>query len=302
MPELPTQDPSRLIGNTGRHPAEELHAAMADVVPINNLPEEVAAEAFAAYVDARASELAKDDMGESVGNAARTEVDTFIGPNTMMLNSAWLDKAYHLDDNAAYAEAYPTFRTAYKNLLDRLGPEKGYINAAVAGVNTGQAVYFQSYRGDMAKRVYAVGDFVDDSATDVLSIARYKGVAICQERAAVAHNTLRIFGIDSKFESGYIRQTHEDGSFDQEKHAYVVVTNSENEKFLFDPTNPIVHRDSDGAIKGIQPAVYKINDPEADHQVVQLKEYVAAEDGSSTMRTQELTYYFGMTPPDERLS
>jgi len=294
-------DPSLVVGNR-QGTAEMLHAAMTEVIPILDMEDaESRRYTASAYIDRRVQELAQTDNGKPVG-FAHGGTETFIGPQTAMIGAALMDKPYYLDDPKAYEAAVPTIKAGYDYYQDKLTPEKAYINAVIAGANYGQAVYFESYVGDLARRGAVSGDFIDEDAKEANSIADYKRVAVCQERAGVAHDTLLIFGVTSRLEGGYLESTDKDGSKQSEAHAFLVVTTHEGEQFIFDPTNPIVHKDKDGAIKNISPAIYSLNDPNADRQVVKLKQFDTAEDGTQAKSTRELTYYFGTMPIESRLS
>lgn len=105
--------------------------------------------------------------------------------------------------------------------------------------------------------------------SESIDIAECKGkqLAVCAEKATVAHNLLKIFGIDSHL----IISPNCHINSERGAHAYIVFTTPKG-KFIFDPTNSVLVEDKDDHVKHIFPAIYKISDQEY--------QYIMSNDGN----------------------
>ena len=145
----------------------------------------------------------------------------FIAPTTVV--SPWaLGKGYKLDDPSMYANLLPNMKSyyqAYAQVVD--DPAKAYRNAALATAQHTQQSYFgnvHSGNGGGGARESLLDDYVDDESPAVRSIAEFKGVAMCAERAAVANNALQVLGVSPVLEMGsWESETHTS----PEQHAYL---------------------------------------------------------------------------------
>lgn len=265
----------------------------AEVTPLFELDETTAVEAFHDFVARRIDELSVGEQQTSVG-AAKGGTDEFIRPQTEMILSELLSRPYHMDDPSAYETAFPQIRNLYKQYVEKMSPEKSYLNAVIQGANFAQAVYFGSVVGNPHKRSEVSDDIVsDDPLPETFSIADFEHGAMCQERAGVVHNTLHIFGVESSFVAGDLSVNHEDGSTNSEPHAFLVITGSEGQKYILDPTNPVVYKDEEGQIKTFTPALYKLERGSEGRQHVTLAEFTLIDGAPQQSKTQKLTYSLG---------
>jgi|GEM_PF-2338790 len=289
-PQSPTQDPSLIAGNTTSDYAAELGAMMERVVPIFELDDAAFAPAAKAYIDARVDELSPLASETTVG-AAHGGTSKFIGPNTLMLGASLFSKGYYLDDNEAYEPAVGYTRSIYNSASARMAPARAYVFSALRGVNYGQAIYFDSIIGNPNASSRVSADIIDDDLPESeASIRDFKYVAMCQERAGVAHNSLLILGIRSRLERGTISVVNEDGSIDSESHAFLTVERDDGSRYIFDPTNPIMTRNEDGLISDIKPALYKIDSPHTTTITGTLKGYAKTADSLQETRSRQVTY------------
>ncbi len=265
---------------------------MTEVQPLLESPNGAeASEAAADYAAERAVELSTEDSNKPIDRDAGG-TDRFIGPEAP-LSMATLGNAYHMDDPSAYEAAFAGIRSTYAQLREKMPPEQAYLNAVIAGVNHGQAYYFRSYLGQDKSRFAASLDIIDDDEVvkGATSIADYKDNALCLERAAVAHNSAHIYGVDTSLHIGRLTTTTEDGEASDEAHAFLVVPGIDGREFIFDPTNPIVIRNEDGTIAAARPSLYQ-REPGVDQQVVKLKELELVNGQMTLKATHALTYTF----------
>jgi hypothetical protein len=286
-------DPSLIVGNSPQDPLEVQHAIMAEVLPMFELDDVTFNQVVSDFVEKRVADLSTDAETNYVGFSGGG-TSKFIGPDTPMLLSNLMSRDYFLDDNAAYTASFGYIRSYYKKLLAKHpdNPDKAYINAVLQGANMGQASYFETWYGvDANARLDLAADIVSEDV-DRASIADFKRVAMCQERAGVAHDTLQILGLQSRFEAGTIEVKNEDGSTKSEEHAFVSVRNIDGTKVIFDPTNPKVIKNEDGLIVNATAAIYKMEDANAQTFIGELTESTKTDQGTVESRRREVTYTF----------
>lgn len=99
-----------------------------------------------------------------------------------------------------------------------------------------------------------------DSETINLSELKGEKIAVCAEKATVAHNYLKFLGIDSHvvFSNNCKLGDSRDG------HVYIIFSTT-NGRFIFDPANPILVEDNEGKINSVNPALYKISEEDYNH-------------------------------------
>ena len=267
---------------------ESLHRTMAEIVPMFDLEPEAGREAFSAFVDKRIEELSRLDSGKQIGFLIGGS-DTFVAPSTEMVASAIVGRPYYLDDPDAYKRVFDGLSAAYKQAVhpDR-NAQSVFLNAAVTVTNVEQANYFGGLAGSDERRQAILVDEIDFSAEEPprISIADLKGVALCQERAAIVHNTLQILGFtSSKIANGFLRGEAQE----QEAHMFVRLTGA-NGEYIFDPTNPIIVKGDDQTVVGIKPAMYKIEDASTGVQEVTITDQSTAEDGTPLERARHVVY------------
>jgi len=279
-------DPT-LTGGNAQLQRSELETAMEQVLPMLELGPEDMGPAVSSYVELRMAELSLETDQRGLGQGGHTE--KFISPDVVMVPSA-IERSFLLDDPAAYEAAFPYIASTYNELSQNMPADRAYVNAALSATNYGSAVYFESYAGDLSARRAVTGDTIDDDSPYYNSIADYKRVAFCVERASVSHNTLLILGVSSEYMNGALGVQAEGGEFETEQHAFIVFPSPSGQKFIYDPTNPRVYRDETGQITGIQPAFYRLDLNEQGQQQVTLKEYTIVDGEPQESKATELIY------------
>jgi hypothetical protein len=275
---------------------ENMHAVMERVLPIFELEGEDFDNAVHEFVAARTVELESHGTESSIGHHDGG-TDKFIGPDTAMVGSMLMSKPYYMDDPSAYEIPFKNMKQYYDLYKTKLPTDRAYLNAAVNGVNLGQAQYFESIVGDPGAHRMVMADIIDFDDLDVStpdngSIADFKKVAMCQERTAVAHNTLKILGVDSRYETGYVSVMNEDGSEQGEPHGFVTFLNTQGGRVLFDPTNPVLVRNERSEITTISPFHFKIGDMADNKAHGVLVERTVTDGELVVTRSRELTYTF----------
>jgi hypothetical protein len=295
-----------------------LRQTMAEIVPMFDMEPEAGRDSFSTFVDRRIEELSSlpgddnldvSDPSKKIGLFYGGS-DAFLPSDVEMVSTALTSRPYYLDDPNAYKQVFDSLSALYKEASrpDR-DAQSVFFSAAVSATNVEQANYFGSTYGDEAGRQAVLEDIIDFSDSEEarrISIADLKGVAMCQERAGVAHNTLQILGFtSSKFVSGFLRDAHEHETIMEESeekgggstgtegaHAFVRFTGA-NGEYIFDPTNPIIVRAENQAVLAIKPAIYKIEDPSSGVQEVGMIDRTVLADGSSVDRVRNVVYGLG---------
>lgn len=271
------------------------------VLGLLELPQDEFAASTESFVSSRMQELSTVPSLGSFSLLSSEPVKDFIQPETAMVASVLLSKPYHLDDPKAYEASFNWVKQLYARkfaVSSEVEPEKALLNAAVEAVQIGQVQYFGSYVGDAQKRAMAVADILDDDASDSESVACFGSSAMCLERASVAHNTLKILGIDSSLVHGTVSDLSEDGTtISSEVHAWVVLRTPTGKRVQFDPTNPILHKNDAGAITWCGPNLKTLDEDTFKGVDVILHEAHTNPDGTQELvKTHQLHYTYGTDP------
>jgi hypothetical protein len=280
-------------------PNPELSQIKEQVKPLLALQGKEAASAANDFVRQRVAELSDASHTIAVGNSY-PDTDEFIPPEAKSVAASFFDKPYHFDDLEAYTAALPAIQRVYGELkATTADDDQAYLNAVVHGANEGQVVYFGSYHGDTEARAQIVQDTIEyDNPTPApLSVANLKGVAECQERAGVAHNTLQIFGVDSTFHAGTLTDTDAEGVQHTGTHAFLTFTNTVGEQYIFDPTNPVLVRNENEVVIVARPALYKLDPNHQGSQQAQVKSFHFADGALMPDPPQTVTYDFKVANP-----
>lgn len=274
-------DPSLHTGNLQAHEGE-LHEVMSRIVPIFELSDEEFEEALPEFVAERMTELA-DGASTEVMTAQTKGTEEFIVPERPQQIMGIMTKPFLMDDPELYIKLIEWTRKQYRDLQAAnpgFDEEKKYVNAAIRGTQVGQWAYFGSYAGSMKKLIQASADIISDEGdiSPYVSIAEIGGGAVCHQRAAAVHNTLRILGIDSKFATGTLSQVVEGVSGESELHAYVVISRN-GKRILYDPTNPVAYKKEGETVTWLAPKLTEI--PADTHELdVELPEVTITSDGA----------------------
>jgi hypothetical protein len=287
-------DPSLTAGSTPATPQEALSPAAYEAISL--LEQGADTAAMAVFLDRRTTELSLPAAETGVGSGSKG-TDKFIGPevNVELHYQPYLDRPHRLDDPQAYLASVPRIAEQFRQLQQRhpdMPREKAYLNAVLRGVNRGQIDYFESIWGNARGQKALMRDFfdADGELAPPASIAEFKRVARCQERAEVVHNTLLLFGIPSKLEIGTLRIRDAAGQRSEERHAFVITQDSSGNELLFDPTNPKLTKNEAGDIIEAEPSIQKLQLDENNQQTVVLPEYVFADGNRQKTKTTELLF------------
>lgn len=247
----------------------ELHRIQSELIPLLDLNKD--GEAFQhksqAFLDKRLAELHDTTVRPPDGtiDASKGNFRGFIMPDTEIFPFA-IGKGYRLDDDKIYAEVLPHLHRFYHHIVGSGEPdldlEVAYFQAALYAAQYTQQSYFGSVHnkpGAFDKRDFLLLDLPEDEENQARasrSISEFKGVAMCTERAAVANNVLRVLGMKPVLELGELKI--EEGP--SEPHSYLLVRDPKGRELIFDPTNPILVFDENGALTQTTPALYSAED------------------------------------------
>lgn len=239
---------------------EEIRIIQSNFEEILELPEEEFEAAAQAFVEARLQELSYDSSPETQISALNGNHKGFIGTNTEVKPFA-TGTGFKIDDRAVYENLPGWVRKFSLQLHDKLGeePNRLYMNAVLFAVQYAQQEYFggKFASGDGQDRRESLvmrGAFIDDDHQEAASIQEFKGIAKCAERAAVANNMFRIFGIEPVLVLGKLKI----GDEPDELHAYLVIKSHKGDEMIFDPTNPGKIFDEQGVLIATNPAFYPV--------------------------------------------
>ncbi|MDB5168647.1 MAG: hypothetical protein JWO41_3 [Candidatus Saccharibacteria bacterium] len=281
-PSTPVTDPTVIAAH------ERLQASMADILPLFELDAETGAAAFHDYITQKSTELAVEDGGKTI-SAGSGGTDTFIGPETNLLIGT-MYRDFRMDDPKAYEASLSFIKQQFNDLKDKMPHDRAYMNAVIAGATVGQVDYFGSVGGSAEKMAKISADLISEDVAPYVSISEYGQAAMCNQRSAVVHNTLHLFGVGSRLELGNLGTINPDGSVTQEQHAFLTIQNSKGQRVIFDPTNPIAYRNEEGVATWVKPALYPVKLDEEGRQRVALDEIIVAGGKHERRTAHELVY------------
>lgn len=237
---------------------DEYARVQAQLLPLLELEDDEAfQEASKEFLSQRLEELHTTAESRGELHALHGNFSGFILPDTEILPLA-SGAGYHLDDKGIYAQALPHLRNFYSHMMAGKDPshsDKAYAQAMLYATQYTQ----QSYFGNVHNGPEAFGKREDLLMPDltpegggVRSIAEFKGVAMCAERAAVANNILQLFGKKPVLEMGEAQM----GNRPKLPHAYLFLRNSKGSEVVYDPTNPLLVFDESDALVRVDPAIY----------------------------------------------
>lgn len=178
----------------------------------------------------------------------------FILPETEIKRQMFVD-SFHINDPEIYDILIKQFKQIYekrKNSQTRMI----LMNAIICGLGEYFGNYYGTHHTEEENR-----NFYMNQTDDIdLSALKGKKIAVCIEKASVTHNFLKFFGVSSYL----ILSTNCEIGGSEDAHAYIIFQTTKG-KFIFDPTNSVLIEDSEGHVKHITPAIYKISDKEYEH-------------------------------------
>lgn len=250
-------------------PKPTIQERISDLV---NVPEvDFHSDRLDGFISSRLDELRDGTQGHRPPflNVYSDPFDCFISSTTEVRPVASL-RGIAIDDDEIYQHFLTSFKLFSKG-VDLADPE-AYFEAAIYAAEYGQGYYFdvpgEPMPDDSLDRRNALLSEGGFTRSYTLPLFRFKGVAQCTERAAVAHNLLHFAGIKSTFLTGITMRN----SVEQELHAFLLVEPSlEDELLIFDPTNPMIYRANLGGPPAfIIPNVYRGGREILSNQVVGL--------------------------------
>ncbi|HPR09360.1 hypothetical protein KDA06_03380 [Candidatus Saccharibacteria bacterium] len=252
------------------------------------------------FVASRVAELSQDSPGTSIGMGFERE-DGFIAADRPMVLSKLHSRPYKMDDPSAYTASFKWLKLQYsllKQSRTTYDDERLLIDAALRATQIGQVEYFGSYTGNETRRMVAVADLIGKDIPPSESIAVFGSSAMCKERAAVVHNTLKIIGVDSSFMVGNLHVVSLDKQMvEDQPHAWVVVRPKTGGVYQYDPTNPILHIDADGEPTWADPNVKPLDANWHEGVDVGLEEWTTNPDGSKVASEKyQVHYTYSVSP------
>lgn len=211
------------------------------------------------FVSARVAELIEQKPPKTELSGLSGNYKGFLRPDSEVI-PYFLGTGFYVNDDDIYNLALRharDFRTLFAPKLEN-DPEKLYRNVAIWATQYAQQEYFgnlgPSEEGKIARQsLLARGEDIEEENVLPTSIAEFKNVAMCAERAAVANNILRFFGMNPVFVMGELRVGDQKSAL----HAYLVFKNSNGQDTIYDPTNPSkTYKNESGVIT--YPAAYVV--------------------------------------------
>ncbi len=212
------------------------------------------------YINKRLQELAseKSESQATISLASNTAKSDFIQADTEVKRSLLVD-GFNINDPAIYDELLKSFANFHHqwnkpNMRSIVGPSIIYALGNYFGN------HISTDATESKNREYYMDRSSVDSETINLQELKGQKLAVCAEKASVAHNYLKFLGINSHliFSTDCKLGDSNDG------HAYICFA-TKNGKFIFDPTNPAITENADGSINSVNPAIYKISDEDYEH-------------------------------------
>lgn len=284
------------LANTEIHTGENVSdSVQVRLLRLVNLPENEYSAGVETFVASRIEEFSNIPPLNSISLLHKDPVKDFIQPETAMIAHVLQSIPYHLDDARAYDSTFNWIRQLYFRDSETnpvQDPERTLTKASVEATQIGLVQYFGSYAGDAAKRALAVADIIDEDRPQSESISCFGSSAVCLERAAIAHNTLKILGIDSTLVLGRLREHDKDGSIiTSEAHAWILLRLSSGKQVQFDPTNPILYRNEMGEVTWAKPNLKLLPDDKSSGIDVELLEINTNSDRTQSQTVGHLLHY-----------
>jgi len=228
---------------------------------------------------------------------------SYIHPETdLRIGSVILNgKPFRIDDETIpnlFAEQFQEQSVNHEINSESLSDMAMYVSLVVNSVQATVNKYFRTdgkpkhTRADLLADIIALDD--EDDIAPHNSIADFKGVAECFEIAAVAHNCLKIAGVNSQLVFGKLKQ-HVEGMEDStESHVFIMFTTPSGKRYLFDPANPGTCVDGNGQFAGYKATLKLTESIDVGDEIVYSLRYGQRDDPDSFDAGIELTYTVGL--------
>ncbi len=240
---------------------DKLEEIMVDLQAIMETEEpEAQKQTTRVFIEKRLEELKKEIPEKQstlslIGNKAEGQ---FIHPETEIKRN-WMVDGFNVNDPEIYTVLLESFGKFYK-YWNKPNPRSIIGHSIIYALSEYFGNHFSVKNTNARNCEFYKDHTTSDSKTIDLSELKEKNLAVCAEKAAVAHNYLKFLGMDSYiiFSDNCKLGDSNDG------HAYIIFS-TKNGKFIFDPTNPILIEDSEGKINSVNPALYKISEEDFNH-------------------------------------
>jgi hypothetical protein len=240
----------------------------------NGIPEtQLAIEHLMAADEAQFGGAAVDFVMDRVGQLAHESFqaegpihrhqgpyDAFIAFNTEIRPKPE-GTGFYVDDASAYKLTLERMHALHK-------PEDGplsrpeYVGKALQAVQAMEGDYFDSMapgpEQELVRNLAMLqGAIPGSKPVRPPSISELKDVAFCTERAALAHNSLRILGVRSELVFGAMEVEGETFA-----HTFLKVEDGQDGSMVYDPTNPWLAINEARELTGVKPAATSLPETE----------------------------------------
>ena len=236
------------------------------LIPLLDLPEGEYLTSIGGFVQKRLTELESSPRTVQMLDGLHGNYQGFLHSD-VEVNPAVFGAGFKIDDPAIYRDLFTRlryFQDVFK--ATAVGDDKDYEKAVFHAIQYALQDYFGNVvpsdagmkrREQMVWRgaVHAVGE--EDQAYEPASIAEFKDIALCAERAAVANNMLQLLGFEPVMVSGKLER--EDDT-EPELHSFLVIRNCEGREMIYDPSNPIIVLNQEDKAAQMGPALYGTED------------------------------------------
>lgn len=210
-------------------------------------------EEMHAFIIAKLVELKKEHPPKAPISLWNNKSESgFIHEETEIKRNIIVD-AFKINDPEAYNYLLDSFANFYKAWNQPV--MRGLIGYSVVyalGNYFGNFYSTQNTERDN-REFYMDRSSADSEAIDLKEL-KGKQIAVCAEKAAVAHNYLKFLAIDSRL---IFSDRCELTPGSEEAHAYVCFSTAHGH-FIFDPTNSVIVKNPEGGVSSVEPALYKI--------------------------------------------
>lgn len=233
---------------------EQIFESLNKIVDIQDEQEQELA--MQKIIDERLAELQQESPEKQKDFGTKDVMGKFIHPETEIIKRYGFD-TLKLNDPDVYKvllEAFSAYHKTWKIDTKQI---------VMQSVDRALGLYFgNAYTND-----HTVSEnirfYIDHGDPENINLSELKGkrIAVCSEKASLAHNYLKFLGVDSHLISSLNCKLTEGNN---DSHAYNLIS-TKNGEFLYDPSNPVIIRDAQDEILTTDAAVYPISREDYGH-------------------------------------
>jgi len=215
------------------------------------------------FVERRLEELTESSQPTSLSLVDESVYKGFIHPETKIRRSLFVD-AVRVDD----PELYKVFLESLRQFKeDPTWKGKSISEIIQYALTRTLGEYFGndcSNKDTELRNRKFYAEHIDEESGDI-SISEFRGKnrGGCVEKAAVAQNLLTFMGYDSELVMSSNNRLNSPDVNDDNGHAYNIIS-SDKGHLIYDPTNPVIVRDTEDLLYTYLPSIYPIS--EVQHQ------------------------------------